>query len=113
LLRRERRSALTPLGWRELVSGALVGGVAFTVLEVVGGALVGRHARGASDTYGTFAVVIGLLVWLYLLAQVSVVRGGGECGRRSTAVAARPAGPTISPMRTSECCDTTPTSRSV
>jgi hypothetical protein len=27
---------------------------------------------GASDTYGTFAVVIGLLAWLYLLAQVSV-----------------------------------------
>ena len=47
--------------------------MAFTVLQLVGGALVGRNVRGASDTYGTFAVVIGLLAWLYLLAQVSVV----------------------------------------
>jgi len=61
-----------PLGWRELLPGAVVGGVAFTVLQLVGGALVGRNVRGASDTYGTFAVVIGLLAWLYLLAQVSV-----------------------------------------
>lgn len=62
-----------PLGWRELLPGAVVGGVAFTVLQLVGGVLVGRNVRGASDTYGTFAVVIGLLTWLYLLAQVSVL----------------------------------------
>jgi uncharacterized BrkB/YihY/UPF0761 family membrane protein len=61
-----------PLGWRELLPRAVVGGAAFTVLQLVGGALVGRNVRGASDTYGTFAVVIGLLTWLYLLAQVSV-----------------------------------------
>ena len=61
-----------PLGWRELLPGAVVGGVAFTVLQLAGGAVVGRNVQGASDTYGTFAVVIGLLTWLYLLAQVSV-----------------------------------------
>ena len=33
---------------------------------------MGRNVQGASDTYGTFAVVIGLLAWLYLLAQMSV-----------------------------------------
>jgi uncharacterized BrkB/YihY/UPF0761 family membrane protein len=60
------------LAWRELLPGAVVGGVAFTVLQLVGGAVVGRNVRGASDTYGTFAVVIGLLTWLYLLAQMSV-----------------------------------------
>jgi len=61
-----------PLGWRQLLPGAVVGGVAFTILQLVGGAIVGRNVRGASDTYGTFAVVIGLLTWLYLLAQMSV-----------------------------------------
>jgi len=50
----------------------VVGGVAFTVLQLVGGAVVGHNVRGASETYGTFAVVIGLLTWLYLLAQMSV-----------------------------------------
>jgi YihY family inner membrane protein len=61
-----------PLSWRQLLPGAVVGGVAFTVLQLIGGAVVGRNVQGASDTYGTFAVVIGLLTWLYLLAQVSV-----------------------------------------
>jgi YihY family inner membrane protein len=61
-----------PLSWRELLPGAVVGGIAFTALQLVGGAIVGRNVRGASDTYGTFAVVIGLLAWLYLLGQLSV-----------------------------------------
>jgi YihY family inner membrane protein len=61
-----------PLGWPQVLPGAVVGGVAFTILQLVGGAIVGRNVRGASDTYGTFAVVIGLLTWLYLLAQMSV-----------------------------------------
>lgn len=60
------------LSWRQLLPGAVVGGVAFTALQLLGGVLVGRSVRGADDTYGTFALVIGLLSWLYLLGQVSL-----------------------------------------
>jgi inner membrane protein YhjD len=59
--------------WRQLVPGAVVGGVGYTLLQAVGQWYVNRTIKGASDTYGTFAVVIGLLSWLYLLAQLVVV----------------------------------------
>jgi uncharacterized BrkB/YihY/UPF0761 family membrane protein len=38
-------------------------------LQWLGGYYVGHVIRGASHTYGFFAVVIGLLSWMYLLAQ--------------------------------------------
>lgn len=60
------------LAWRELVPGALVAGLAWTVLQLVGGWFVTRQLSGASHTYGVFGVVIGLLSWLYLVAQVSL-----------------------------------------
>jgi inner membrane protein YhjD len=56
--------------WRELLPGAVVGGVGYTILQAVGQWYVNRTVKGAADTYGTFAVVIGLLSWLYLLGQL-------------------------------------------
>ena len=51
------------------------------VLQSVGGWYVERAVVNASDTYGTFALVIGLLSWfwlgahlLLLAAEVNVVR---------------------------------------
>jgi YihY family inner membrane protein len=58
--------------WRVLVAGAVVGGAGYTALQAVGRWYVDRTVSGAEDTYGTFAVVIGLLGWLYLLAQLSL-----------------------------------------
>jgi YihY family inner membrane protein len=55
--------------WRELAPGAAFGGVGYTVLQTLGHWYVDRSINGASDTYGTFAIVIGLLSWLYLLGQ--------------------------------------------
>jgi inner membrane protein YhjD len=55
--------------WRALAPGAVVGGIGYTVLQAVGHWYVDRSIKGASDTYGTFAIVIGLLSWLYLLGQ--------------------------------------------
>lgn len=59
--------------WAELWVGALVAGVAWTVLQTVGGQLVDSRIRGASEVYGFFAIVIGLLTWIYLTAQVFLV----------------------------------------
>ncbi len=59
--------------WGDLVPGAVLAGVGYSVLQVVGQWFVRRRVTGASSTYGTFAVVIGLLTWLYLLAQLCLV----------------------------------------
>jgi YihY family inner membrane protein len=58
------------LGWRELVPGALFGGLGFSLLQFFGGLYVRHVLQGASQTYGLFAVVIGLLSWIYLMAQI-------------------------------------------
>jgi len=58
------------LGWGTVFPGAVVAGVASAAFQAVGGVIVAHNLKGASQTYGTFAVVIGLLSWLYLQAQV-------------------------------------------
>jgi YihY family inner membrane protein len=59
-----------PVG--DLVPGAVLGGVAWTALQFVGGYLVARQLRHTSELYGFFAVVLGMLFWLYLTAQILV-----------------------------------------
>jgi membrane protein len=60
------------LTWRTVAPGAVVGGAFWTALQAFGGLYIARQVNGASQTYGTFAVVIGLLSWLYLAAQGSL-----------------------------------------
>src|SRR6185312_8548015 len=57
---------------RKLVAGAIVGGVAWTILLAVGGYLIGHDLKNDSTTYGTFGVVLGLVAWIYLGAQVTI-----------------------------------------
>ena len=61
------------VGWRDVFPGAAMGAIAWVVLQTMGGILVDRQIRGATDVYGLFAIVIGLLVWMYILAQVLIV----------------------------------------
>jgi YihY family inner membrane protein len=65
---------LTPrqIPTRQLIAGALVAGVAWQVLQAVGGYLVGHYLRHTSQVYGVFAIVLGLLFWLYLGAQLTL-----------------------------------------
>jgi membrane protein len=58
--------------WSQLLPGAIVAAMAWAVLQSVGAAFVNRQIDGASSTAGVFAVVIGLLSWLYLQAQFTV-----------------------------------------
>ena len=51
---------------------AIVGGVAWTILQLVGGYLVSHQLRHASQVYGFFAVVLGILSWIYLGARVLI-----------------------------------------
>jgi YihY family inner membrane protein len=57
---------------RDVVVGAVAAAVAWTVLQTIGGLYVSHAVKGASNVYGTFALVIGLLVWIYLGAQMSL-----------------------------------------
>lgn len=68
-----------PQSWRALAPGAIVAGLGFSVLQLVGTAFVGRAISRASSIYGTFATVIGLIAWLSLHAMVALL--GAELNR--------------------------------
>jgi YihY family inner membrane protein len=57
--------------WSDVVPGAVVAALAWAALQSAGTYYVGHQLRHASATYGFFAVVIGLLSWIYLGAQVT------------------------------------------
>lgn len=57
---------------RALLPGAVVGGVAFTALITVGTGLITHQLRDASNTYGTFGSVIGIVTFMLLLAKLSL-----------------------------------------
>jgi YihY family inner membrane protein len=57
---------------RLLVWGAVVGGLAWTGLQALGGYLVGHQLRHASEVYGFFATVLGLLSWIFLGTRVAL-----------------------------------------
>jgi YihY family inner membrane protein len=61
------------LTWGDVMPGAAVGAVAWTALQAFGGYYVSHQLRGASEVYGTFAVVIGLLAWIFIGAQVTLL----------------------------------------
>jgi membrane protein len=52
--------------------GAVIGGLLWEVLQVGAGIYVHHVIQHASNTYGVFATVIGLLAWLHLGAQATL-----------------------------------------
>jgi YihY family inner membrane protein len=65
--------ALTPKGvpTRQLLPGAITGGICWTVLQVLGTWLV-HHFLHSDSLYGVFGTVLGLLAWIYLAVQLTV-----------------------------------------
>ena len=65
---------LTPksIDTRCLVPGAIVGGIGYSILLLIGTALVRYQLDESEALYGQFALVLGMLGWLYLVAQVSL-----------------------------------------
>jgi membrane protein len=61
------------VSWGDVFPGAVVAAVAWTALQALGGYFVRHQLDGATETYGTFATVIGLLAWMYLGAQVTLL----------------------------------------
>ncbi len=58
---------------RELLPGVVVAAILWQVLQHVGGFYVEHVVRHAKETSGLFAFVLGLLTWLYLGGQVTVL----------------------------------------
>jgi membrane protein len=56
----------------DLLPGAIGAGVTIQVLQTVGTLFVSRELGGASQVYGVFGLVLGLLAWLYLQAVILV-----------------------------------------
>ncbi|MBV9167927.1 MAG: YihY/virulence factor BrkB family protein [Solirubrobacterales bacterium] len=56
----------------ELWPGIVMAAVGWLILQAVGGIYIDHVVKGAGQTYGTFATVIGLLAWLYLGARIVV-----------------------------------------
>ena len=61
------------VSWRDVFIGAVFAGVVWTILQALGGYVIGHKLESAKETYGFFAVVIGLLTWIYLGAQVTLL----------------------------------------
>lgn len=59
--------------WRELFPGIIAATLLWTGLQALGGVYVAHVIRGASEAYGTFATVIGLIAWMYLGARFVVL----------------------------------------
>jgi membrane protein len=58
---------------RDLALGIVLAAVGWLVLQSLGGIYVSQAVRSAGPTYGTFALVIGLLAWVHLGAVMVVL----------------------------------------
>jgi len=56
----------------EVLPGAVVGAVLWTAMQLVGTYFVTHRIQQATSIYGTFALVIGVLVWFYVGAQITL-----------------------------------------
>jgi YihY family inner membrane protein len=56
-----------------LIPGVIVGALLWQILQHVGGYYVDHVVRHARETSGLFAFVLGLLAWLYLGGQVTLL----------------------------------------
>jgi len=59
--------------WSDVWPGAVAAGVAFSLLQYFGTGIVRQITGNAGDTYGQFALVLGLVTWLSLLAISAIM----------------------------------------
>jgi YihY family inner membrane protein len=61
------------LSWRELLPGVICAAVAWQLLQHLGGYYIDHILKRTGPLYGVFALVLGLLAWLYLGGQLTVI----------------------------------------
>jgi YihY family inner membrane protein len=74
----------SPVTIRQIRAGAVAAAVIWQGLQVAGALLLGNELKGATATYGLFAIVLGLLAWVYvgsftviMCAEFNAVRARG------------------------------------
>jgi membrane protein len=67
-----RLATAAEVSWAELRPAAVLSAVSWQVLLLLGGYIVGHLLRHSSAVYGVFGLVLGLLAWLYLQAQITL-----------------------------------------
>jgi membrane protein len=60
------------VSWREYLPGVIAAAILWQLLQHLGGYYVDHTLKHTQPLYGTFAVVLGLLAWLYLGAQLVI-----------------------------------------
>jgi membrane protein len=60
------------VSWRDLIVGVIVAAVFWQLLQHLGGFYVDHELKHTQPLYGIFALVLGLLAWLYLGAQLTI-----------------------------------------
>jgi membrane protein len=63
----------TPVTIRQIRAGAIAAAVIWQALQLGGALLLGEKLKGATATYGLFAIVLGLLAWVYVGAVTVVM----------------------------------------
>jgi membrane protein len=61
------------VSWRDLLPGVIVAAVFWQLLQHLGGFYVDHELKRTGPLYGVFALVLGLLAWLYLGAQLTIL----------------------------------------
>jgi YihY family inner membrane protein len=62
-----------PVTIRQIRPGAITAAVTWQALQWTGALLLGQKLKGATATYGLFAIVLGLLAWIYVGAVLVVM----------------------------------------
>ena len=57
---------------RWLINGAIVAAIFWQILQYAGSYLLLHQLKRSSEFYGTFALVLGMLFWIYLQAEVTL-----------------------------------------
>ena len=66
-----RLATAAEVATRDLRLSAILAAIAWQLLQLVGGFFIG-HQTNSNSAYGVFAVVLGLLAWFYLQAQITL-----------------------------------------
>jgi len=67
-----RLGTASEITWRQLWPGAAISAVVWQILQYFGTSFISRQLAHSTPLYGTFALVLGLIAWLYLQAQLTL-----------------------------------------
>jgi YihY family inner membrane protein len=66
-----RLLTVASIGWHDVIPGSIMAALLLGLLQKLGTYYVSHTLKSASQTYGVFALVIGLLTWFYLGAEIT------------------------------------------